>query len=143
MKNPINNTVFDTRDLIEYVEYLQSNIVDAYNDQHPDNELSDIDEIEEQASEDFLIEFQFEIEEWNELTCFVNELSGSPDYNYGEGVIHENYWEEYVQDLVTDCGYISKDFPSWIEIDWSKTADNVSVDYITATYQGDTYYIRG
>lgn len=142
MKKPINNTVFDSRDLIEYMEELQSTIVDAYNDENPDNELTDIDEIEDQASEEFLTNYQTEIEEWNELTAFANDLDGAPDFQHGEGIIHENYWDEYVEEMLKDTGYISSDLPSWIVIDWSGTANNVSADYITATYQGDTYYIR-
>ena len=143
MKNPVNNTVFDTRDLIEYIEQLQSTILDAYNDQNPDNELTDVDEIEDKASEDFLIEYQSEIEEYNELTCFAEELSSSADYTYGETVIHENYFTEYTEELLTDTGYLPKGLPSWVVIDMDATAENVKEDYITAIYQGDTYYIRG
>ena len=36
---------------------------------------------------------------------------------------------EFEKEIVSDCGYISKDMPSWIEIDWEKTWDNLSYDY--------------
>jgi len=36
---------------------------------------------------------------------------------------------EFAKEIVSDCGYISKDMPSWIEIDWEKTWDNLSYDY--------------
>ena len=36
---------------------------------------------------------------------------------------------EFAKEIVSDCGYISKDMPSWIEIDWQKTWDNLSYDY--------------
>ena len=37
---------------------------------------------------------------------------------------------DFPEQLASDCGYISRDFPSWIEIDWVKTWDNtLSYDY--------------
>ena len=39
---------------------------------------------------------------------------------------------EFAQQIATDCGYIKSyqgDLPSWIEIDWEKTWDNLSYDY--------------
>ena len=36
---------------------------------------------------------------------------------------------EFAEETCTDCGYISKDMPSWIEINWEKTWDNLSYDY--------------
>ena len=37
---------------------------------------------------------------------------------------------EFAEQIASDCGYISRDMPSWIEIDWQKTWDNaLSYDY--------------
>ena len=37
---------------------------------------------------------------------------------------------DFAEQLVSDCGYIGRDIPSWIEIDWVKTWDNtLSYDY--------------
>lgn len=36
----------------------------------------------------------------------------------------------------------SEDFPSWIEIDWEKTAANVQQDYSSLDWDGVTYYYR-
>ena len=37
---------------------------------------------------------------------------------------------EFAEQIASDCGYISRDFPSWIEIDWQATWDNgLSHDY--------------
>jgi len=38
--------------------------------------------------------------------------------------------EDFTQNLLDDLGYIPKDFPSWIEIDWEATASNVMQDYV-------------
>ena len=38
---------------------------------------------------------------------------------------------EFAEMIASDCGYVSRDMPSWIEIDWQKTWDNaLSYDYI-------------
>ena len=39
---------------------------------------------------------------------------------------------DFANQIATDCGYIKSyqgDLPSWIEIDWEKTWDNLSYDY--------------
>ena len=37
---------------------------------------------------------------------------------------------DFAKQIATDCGYITRDLPSWIEIDWQKTWDNaLSYDY--------------
>ena len=39
---------------------------------------------------------------------------------------------EFAEQLCIDCGYIrsyQEEIPSWIEIDWEKTWDNLSYDY--------------
>ena len=38
---------------------------------------------------------------------------------------------EFAEQLCQDCGYTTRELPSWIEIDWQKTWDNaLSYDYI-------------
>ena len=37
---------------------------------------------------------------------------------------------EFADQIASDCGYVTRDLPSWIEIDWQKTWDNaLSYDY--------------
>jgi hypothetical protein len=78
-------------------------------------------------------------DELNELRVMRDEI---PEWGYGETLVPEDEWERYVEELCVDCGYISKDFPGWIEIDWSATADNVAMDYSMVNYQGESYYYR-
>ena len=41
-----------------------------------------------------------------------------------------NSGADFAEQIASDCGYISKDMPSWIHIDWQKTWDNsLSYDY--------------
>ena len=37
---------------------------------------------------------------------------------------------EFAEMIASDCGYVTRDLPHWIEIDWQKTWDNaLSYDY--------------
>lgn len=61
---------------------------------------------------------------------------------YPSALIRDSHFEAYVQELLEDCGYIPKDFPDWIEIDWRGTARNVEVDYTACEIDGVTYWYR-
>ncbi len=70
--------------------------------------------------------------------------------DYGQGLVDEyvedygtngiEYFEDSYQgeyesgadfaaQTTSDCGYISRDMPSWVEIDWAATWENLSYDY--------------
>lgn len=142
MKNPITRDVFDTRDLIEYKEYLEQEIVDAWNDFCEEGkEVEDISGVDLENAD-----FQNEIylEEYEEVKEYYEELENTPDFIYGVTVIHESYWIEYVQEFIKDCGYLPKDIPWWLEdhIDWEGVASEVAQDYTEFSVGNDTYYYR-
>ena len=148
MKNPINKNVFDTRDLIEYKEFLESEICDIINDEINDSEHEalDIDECIDwtnKQDEPRCYTADIEIEHYNKIKDFCEELENyAPDFTYGEAVIHEDYFTEYCEELLKDCGYIPENFPSWICLDFEETAENMKVDYASIDYGNETYYIR-
>ena len=136
----------DTRDLQEQIDNLESEIEDL-------NEyLEDLDKDLGMCGSDFeLLTVQDQIEKGKEqLQDLRDELQplldlkaeGIPEWDDGATLIPESDWEEYVEDLVKDWGYIPNDVPWWIVIDWAATADNVAADYSTVDYDGDTYYYR-
>ena len=51
------------------------------------------------------------------------------------GNIEESYQGEYrsgaefAEQIASDCGYVKDNLPSWIEINWEKTWDNLTYDY--------------
>ena len=50
------------------------------------------------------------------------------------GNIEESYQgqmtgAEFAEQIASDCGYVKDNLPSWIEINWEKTWDNLSYDY--------------
>ena len=62
---------------------------------------------------------------------FIEEFDVSTIENF-EDMYQGQYRNgaEFAEQIATDCGYITRDLPSWIEIDWQKTWDNaLSYDY--------------
>lgn len=142
--------MLDTRDLLEKREDLKATILADFNERFPKFEVEDFDDIvngegeleyfDKDTLEGFREDFESELEEIDEIDSIENEIGS--EFEYGVTLIEEDEFEDYCQELVTDCGYISKDFPSWIEIDWDRTADNMRADYSEVEYQGTTYLAR-
>ena len=136
--------MIDTRNLIETRDELKQEILDSFLENFPHYE-----EMTE-SFEDILFEEE-EIESWkqdwqeeiNQITCIdeVEDEIGS-EFDFGVTLIPEDDFTDYVEDLLKGCGYISDDFPSWIEIDWEATAENVKQDYSELEYEGETYFYR-
>ena len=82
--------------------------------------------------------------ELQELEALKDEVSNNSDedFEYGIRLIHEDDIDDYLHELLIDCGYIPKDLPSWIEIDWQATYDNMKQDYNELELNGNTFYVR-
>ena len=123
MSNEITNDmdVIDSRDIIERIEELESFIEDNVNENSDD------------------------ITEWKEELRILAELAEegenySPDWSYGSQLIHENYFEEYMDEMLEDCGDIPKDIPCYLDI--TVNYDMLKWDYTELDFDGETYYIR-
>jgi hypothetical protein len=57
-------------------------------------------------------------------------------------LIRDSHFKDYAIEMLEDCGTIPKDLPSWVEIDWERTARNVRIDYTGTTIEGVTYWYR-
>ena len=135
----------DTRNLAERREALKQEILDSFLENFPHYEemtesFEDI-RFEEEEIESWKEDFEDELKEIEEIDDVENELGS--EFEYGVTLVDIDDWEEYVEELLEDIGYIPKDFPSWIEIDWEATANNVKVDYMEVIYQGNSYLGRG
>jgi hypothetical protein len=140
----MSKEVLDTRDLIERRDELKQDILDSFLDIFPHyEERTDTFEdilFEEEEIQDWKEHWIQEIEEIEEIDKIENSLGS--EFEYGVTLVREDYWEEYVEDLLVEIGYLPKDLPCWIEIDWSATAYNVRQDYDEVEYQGDNYWGR-
>jgi len=168
MSFDIGDSVIDSRDIIERIEELASEAQDAYEvyvDEYKQEEYDTyveafppgIDEVP-LDKDDWLIENGFEpldvddwldtqgddeMEELKHLKALQEEAEGHvPDWRYGATFILEDHFKEYTMEMLEDCGYIPKDFPSWIEVDWDATDNNVKMDYTEFTLGDYTYLAR-
>jgi hypothetical protein len=157
MNNPIDSTgIFDSRQLIEYKEYLESEILDAYiewaedvndykEEDAEDLEIPDLfEEIEFIEEEAFTIYCEDLLSEYEDIKNFIDELEGYGDFDYGETIISEYYFEDYCEDYLKDCGYLPDNLPALIEnnIDFKGIADDMKQDYTEVEYYGTTYLMR-
>lgn len=144
MSKTISNQddVIDSRDVIERIEELESEIqdaCDAYNEKH-NTELDteaflDCEDADEPDQDD--------IDEYRALKKLEEEASSSPDWPYGETLIRESYFQDYAEELAEDCGMVPKNLGWPCDfIDWAAAADALKQDYYEVDFAGETYYIR-
>ena len=168
----ISNTdnVIDSRDIIERIDQLTGDFQDLVDDIEAaetadaremafvalSDWLGDVDVTDElKALEDITFDA---ISDWAEsddahelkaLLALADEADCSPGWSYGGTLIHEDYFTEYIEDLINDCYELPKEFNSggwpWchMTIDYEAAADEAKQDYIEVTFDGQTYYIRG
>ena len=128
----------DTRDLAERREELRAELDESYKEMIFSLEIEQGADIEEAVNK-WTEENKDELEEIKEIDHLAYNVS---EFYNGETLIPECEFEDYVKELVEDYGYIDKDMPWWIKIDWESTAANVAQDYSTIEYGGNTYYYR-
>ena len=123
MSNEITNDmdVIDSRDIIERIEELESFIEDNVNENSDD------------------------ITEWKEELRILAELAEegenySPDWEFGSQLIHEDYFEQYMDDMLEDIGDIPRNLPCYLTI--TIDYDALKMDYTSIDFNGETYFVR-
>ena len=77
------------------------------------------------------------------LTDILDDIAGNGGDEKWRGawypvtLVRDSHFVEYTKDLLEEC-----EIPSWIEIDWHKTARNVLFDYTGTEIEGVTYWYR-
>lgn len=164
----INNTedLLDSRDIIERIEELESE-QDSYVEEYEEakeeadelgepterltnaiNALSEYWGCNPEEVDDWVAGFRNPADEYNgdeelyHLKKLADQLEGYGDWEHGETLIRYDYFTEYVEDLLKDCGDLPKDIPWYIKIDWEETARNIKMDYTEGDFDGVTYYMR-
>lgn len=81
-----------------------------------------------------------ELEGWLELK---GQLDHSPNWEHGMQVIHDNYFEDFAQQLAEDIGAIDRE-AGWpaCHIDWEAAAESLRMDYTHAKVRGHEYWAR-
>ena len=125
MAKAIDNSldVIDSRDVIARIEELESELC-------PSDESDGTDNAER--------------EELATLVALADEASGyAADWQYGETLIRDSYFEEYAQELAEDVGAIDSN-ATWPNncIDWERATRELQMDYSAVDFDGVTYWIR-
>lgn len=121
----MSGDILDVRDLIEKYEELETLIEDG-------NDGGD------------------EVDELNKIQELLDELKGNGGDEQWRGdwypilMVRDDYFVEFCQQEVIDCGYIKNDLPYFISnnIDWDGVADEMKYDYSEVEFDGNTYYYR-
>ena len=112
--------------------------LDEYNELY-DWEYNDMcDFIENHSEEEFVDHYETynrlcEDYGQNLVDEFIEDFDVSTIENFED--MYQGQYDsgaDFAKQIATDCGYIKSyqgDLPSWIEIDWEKTWDNLSYDY--------------
>ena len=145
-----NDFELNLEELNNELQELESDLYDIENTEDYVSKQNDIDAMLEQIVEkendvqECEVEYSRYSEELTELEELKEEISNNSDegFEYGIQLIHENDIDDYLHELLLDCGYIPKDLPSWIEIDWQATCDNMKEDYSELELNGNTFYVR-
>lgn len=142
MANAISNTdnTIDSRDVIARIEELEA----------------ERSEIEEDPETEYIeacknVKDFDESEEGQELTALkqlAEQAESSPDWTYGEQLINEDYFTQYIEELISDCYELPKECNSggwpWrhIIIDYEAAAEEAKQDYMEVDFNGTTFLIR-
>lgn len=145
-----NDYKSDLESLNDELNDLQNELYDIENeDDYADNQNdidSKLEEIAEKENEIQECDFEYNrySEELAELEKLKDEISENSDegFEYGIQLIHENYIDDYLDELLDGCGYIPKDMPTWIKIDWQATYDNMKEDYNEIELNGNKFYVH-
>ena len=87
-------------------------------------------------------------EEFSLLKELLEDLCGNGGDHQWRGdwypvtLIRDTYFVDYCEEFVKDIGDMPQETPSYIEIDWEKTADNLRVDYNSVDFDGVEYWYR-
>jgi len=134
---PIDNTadIIDSRDIIARIAYLRDLWAETTGDDPGDYSLSGDDWLTG-LSED-------ERDELVTLLELAEEGETLADWQHGETLIRDSYFEEYARELAEDIGAVASDaaWPAYC-IDWQRAARELQADYTSLDFDGVTYWAR-
>lgn len=114
--------VIDTRDLQDRLEEIEY-------------DLESLD-----LSADERNDLMVELKAIQEVKAEVDGYAGDT-FQDGVQLIAEQDFPEYIQELLEEVGDVPK-LPSYVQVDWDATAENLRVDYTEVEFEGTTYLFR-
>ena len=135
------NTQFTIQDLEDRIEELESELSELL-EAHDSSDLEEDEALEVTRQVAALRDESEELEELLELREFRD------DNNSYEDFIAEDYFVEYITNMIDDCYDLPKEMQSdrWpynhIKIDYEAAADEASQDYTSVVLFGKEYFAR-
>jgi hypothetical protein len=147
MSDTISNydNVIDSRDILGRIAELEEELQTACEN---DGTEQDFDIWLEQVTDNSEHILNDEAHELRTLRCIANECEGYGDWAHGEVLIREDYFTDYIEELINDCYEMPKEMNSgnWpyrhMTIDYEAAADETKADYIEIDFDGVTYFMR-
>ena len=126
MINSETTSFTDQEHATELFKELEADGIDA------DEMQEFIDEHGQKDFVEYFEEYHQAVEEFDKeiVDSFLEEFELSSVDRVGDA--YHGSWRngaEFAEQMVMDCGYIERELPYWIEVDWEKTWDNLSYDY--------------
>lgn len=127
------DNIIDSRDLIARRDYLAEELADRRSVEETPEGINAV-----QTEWDSSVE----AEELRDIEAFLEE--GTAEFQHGETLILDSYFEDYAQELAEDIGEQPRDGVRWpfTCIDWEKAARELQYDYSQAELGGYTYWFR-
>ena len=148
MSTEFDNTrdTIDSRDVIARIEELtaeRDTLQEAYDESENEseaeriaqNELNTFNNSDDGKELDILLKLQ-------------SEAEGSSDWIYGEQLINEDYFTQYIEELINDCYERPKEMNSgnWpykhMTMNFEAAAEEAKQDYMEVDFNGNTFLIR-
>ena len=108
----LGGLIDDGNELEVLEDFIKEHGESNFND-YIEEYLQAVDQYGEEVVESFLEIFDIDS---------IGSLSDAYMGQYDSGA-------EFAQSIAEDCGEVPRDMPSWIEIDWKASWDNLSYDY--------------
>jgi hypothetical protein len=130
-----SDDVIDSRDVIARIEELEEERQSIIGDTAEDTAARLVEWDEDNA------------EELRALKSLADEASGyAADWQHGETLIRDSYFEDYAQQLADDLG-LMQGLDGGLRwpftcIDWAQAARELQQDYTSVDFDGVTYWIR-
>ena len=111
-------------------------LLDEYNEEYCWEYNDMVDFIKEHSEEEFVHHYETynrlcEDYGQNLVDEFIEDFDVGTIENFED--MYQGQYDsgaDFAEQIASDCGYVTRDLPSWIEIDWQKTWDNaLSYDY--------------
>ncbi len=125
-----SDDIIDSRDVIARIEQLRDEIEAAA---IPANEIGGPNDSMEDERDELVA-----------LESLAEEAQGyAADWQYGECLIRDSYFERYAMELADDIGAIPNN-AGWpcTCIDWEQAARELKMDYTQVDFGGEAYWIR-